>query len=282
VALTYPTKHYHWFFADWPFMWVPNGLGGAGAGNVDAYWNNVWDYRGDNAIGEQDVEHSKNTSGLTIAGWFLKQWKNGLVAVGSRVWDMEQNTPKGPPGGVPPGSPYRPTVEQDKFVPHETNLISVGEETDHTGIGLGDANYLLAAATDTGAFNTGHFNLSTSYLINGERAMGLKYEVPVINDDSRCLNAPTNGSIEASGDDMKHPIVCVDSGFHGIYSNPHADWYGEGYPLPPIGLVSYLHAYAGQGLITRSNMAEWHYRTETLLMVPKVLRYIDWIIEDNR
>jgi hypothetical protein len=90
--------------------------------------------------------------------------------------------------------------------------------------------------------------------------------------------APTDVDRE---DCIEHPggfLICTDTGFHGIYSNPHAEWYGSGYPLPPIGLVSYLHAYTGQGLITRSNMAEWHYRPETLLIVPKVLRYLEWYL----
>jgi hypothetical protein len=101
VALTYPTKHYQWFFADWPFMWLEDskepGSGQTGSGcprydakhtltqvDVDKYWNNVWDYRGDNASGVKDVEDS----GYNIADWFYTQYKNGLVAEASQIWDM--------------------------------------------------------------------------------------------------------------------------------------------------------------------------------------------------
>jgi hypothetical protein len=246
VVLTYPTKHYHWFFADWPFMWKENGS--LTQTDVDDYWRNLDNYRG------SDVESSKNSKHLSIADWFYDEWKNGLVAVTSRIWDMEQNAPGYAPGTPPPGSPYRPGIILSKYVPHETNIINVGEEEDLTGIGLGDANYLLAAANANDSYGIGHFVLSTSYLKNGERGLGFKD-----------LEACTFGTGEVL------PATCVNVPSHGIYNSVNNDWYGTGYPIPVIGLVSYLHAYASQGLITRSNMAEWHYHSEELNLIYKGL-----------
>jgi hypothetical protein len=232
VVLTYPTKHYHWFFADWPLMWQwpsanPNVVTDT---KYNRYLDNLDDYRGYFADGYKDVEELResdqaagedfinyNYTGKSIAEWFLDEYDNGQIVVASNIWDMEQNMPFGTPGTPPPPSPWRPDLQGPK-VPHEVNLIRAGKISglDHTGIGLGDANWLLANVAVEG-FNAGHWRFSQSVMVNGQRNNGMDEGPYDTNDGS--------------------------------------------YEMPPIGVVIINNAYApGADGITRSAMAEWHYK----------------------
>jgi hypothetical protein len=230
VVLTYPTKHYHWFFADWPLMWQWQAASAFPVTDTkyERYLDNLDDYRGYFADGKKDVEELResdaepfedveeyNYTGKSIAEWFQSEYDNGQIVVASTIWDMEQNRPFGTPGDPPPPSPWRPNLAGPK-VKHEVNLIRAGKmDGDHTGIGLGDANFLLANVAVPG-FNTGHWRFSLSVMVNGQRNNGMEAGRYFTQDGS--------------------------------------------YDMPPIGVVIINNAYApGTDGITRSAMAEWHY-----------------------
>jgi len=158
VVLTYPTKHYHWFFRGWPFWndssivpvfntpyavypWTPL-LPFATLGN---YWNAVQGYRSTNA----------ETSGVSIEARFVAAYQNGPIEAGTTIWDMDQNTIAG--GQVPPGSPWVPVIPQR--IPHEVNIISIGAAAGATGIE--EATGILDTAYTMGQFSIWGATLQT-------------------------------------------------------------------------------------------------------------------------
>jgi len=247
VVLTFPTKHNHWFFADWPIMWQwANAaffpITGGSNGTWNKYLNNVWEYLGDlnnpqtNQNGLKSVEELVQTvydqesnpadfnhTKMTLADWFDYKYFNGHIYAGSYLWDFEQElcgpgTPEGPPPSpVPPNLNTLP-------IPHEVNIIRVGHDKDHTGTGLGDANFLLACGK--GSYAQGHWEISSTWMENGQRQYGMYTMAP----------------------------WCTP------YIAPQPKWDGY-YPVPAIGVVI-VQNDAGEDLAaraTRSAMAEWHY-----------------------
>ena len=251
VVFTYPTKHYHWFFNDWPYYngqlsyWDdncsnPQGLPtgcymesqincncGWGPGNwgayyscttgwdrnntfstKGAYWDAVDTYRGSNA----EPGLCNSTKNGSIAVWYLSKYKNGPIGTCVTMWDMEENTPGSTPGAPPPGSPWRPTVSNPDYIPHEVNIITVGRTS---GEGIQEGNGILSLNVDAG-FTEGHWRTLT-HTASGQRGEGL---------GSSCLV-------------------------------PYEDYY----MIPPIGLVIFTHTYGVDvDGITRSSMAEWHFK----------------------
>lgn len=155
VAITFPAKHEHYFFRDWPWWNMPNvaprpgrvtgGLYAANSAGVQLYWTDLGLYRED------------------IWWIFLGTWDNGPVDAGAYVWDMDQNKPGPEPGTPPPGSPWHPVWSTPQPIPHEVNLIRVGEATG-SGSGITDAWGIL----DT-TYAMGQFNISNPALRNGQR-----------------------------------------------------------------------------------------------------------------
>jgi hypothetical protein len=169
--LTFPTKHYHWYFRDWMFWNESAWLGLAGApppfpynpeylaypwvpiapyATVDLYWAAVQGYRQNNA---------RHIAGRSIEADFDLTYSNGPVDGGATIWDISENTVAG--GEPPPGSPWVPVAPQR--IPHEANIISVGAATG-SGTGIEEANGIL----DT-AFDMGQFTVGAMTLLNGDR-----------------------------------------------------------------------------------------------------------------
>jgi hypothetical protein len=184
VNLTWPTKHYHWFFADWTF-WndsdivpgfanpYPFGLGAypwvptAAFASVNAYWNDVQTYRSANA----------DRAGQSIAARLLNTYLNGPIEAGVTIWDMDENTAAG--GEPPPGSPWVPTAPQR--IPHEVNIIRVGAAAG-TGTGITEANGVMNTTYDMGQFAIGAITL-----INGQRFTPLH---PLYDQDGDSVEEP--------------------------------------------------------------------------------------------
>jgi hypothetical protein len=262
VVLTYPTKHYHWFFADWPIMWywsqAPlNQTTGPGAwrtlianfndyrGNlIEEAWNNsplagykdVEEYDPTGQEEDDDAVQTRvppfNQTGLTLADWFGDRvtYDNGPIYAEALVYDMDQRLASNGDGTPPPPSPWPPSPTAST-IPHEVNIIRVGSDKDHTEIGLGQAYELLelAGKYDPSVvsgidypFRKGHFRISMSELRNGQRGYGVW--------------------------DAGYTLV-------NIYATEDGDYW-----LPPIGVVIQGNESDGQACNTiRSGMAEWHY-----------------------
>jgi hypothetical protein len=261
LVLTYPTKHNHWFFADWPLMWKWGGNPSkVGFDDFKYFIANVNDYRGDlidedwwkpNKIGLKDIEElllpsnpanqtGFNQGGMTMGDWFDDRYVNGQILAKAIIWDMNQRIAEGSWSGYPPPSPWAPTGETD-VIPHEVNIIRVGAGKDITEIGLGDAYALLKFANNVDGsagpedpvypWRKGHFRLSMSKVIDGQRSYDLYAGI-------------------------------LDNGGFGEWDSIYASDSGD-YFLPPIGVMIQSNESAPNGALAcatiRSGMAEWHY-----------------------
>ena len=154
-VVTFPSKHYHWFFDDWTFWndsdivapfapeyiaypWVPT----APYATLADYWNAVQTYRG------IDAEPDGGALNGSIAFRFDTVYANGPISAGATVWNVDQDTVAG--GEPPPGSPWVPVAP--KPIPHEANIISVGTST---GTGIEEGNGLLDTTYEMGQFLVG-------------------------------------------------------------------------------------------------------------------------------
>ena len=149
LVLTFPTKHYHWLFADFPW-WNDGGnpLGGA------PYVSTAWfpDYADDVAVFRSRV------------AFRLAALNNGPIGAFHLVWNMEEDLPIPPP---PIPSPRVPDF--DKPIPHEVNLISVGDDLLRSGYGVGihEGDPVLYTKYTDGQFTIGPFVLK-----DGGRTVG--------------------------------------------------------------------------------------------------------------
>jgi hypothetical protein len=165
VVLTFPTKHYHWFFLDWPY-WNKSNPGTLPAppvafGTLNAYWNALAAYRGG---GAGAVEAALGNAGLlNIAQWFLTNYDNGPIDAASNIWDTNEVIFGAAVGEPPPGSPWHPVLAAAVEIPHEVNICEVGAALG-TGANITDVNGLL----DTTA-TMGHFQIFGFALNNGQR-----------------------------------------------------------------------------------------------------------------
>jgi len=239
VVIAFFTKHYHYFFADWPFWTVaaaPYTGGPPDAIMTQAqYWRAVYDYRGNRgatkiggAIEYRDVEDECNPYD-TIAEWFEYKYANGKVQAYAYVWDMEENKPSTTPDfQPPPGSPWHPAPPPSgRYIHHQVNIIRVmapqPTETGH----ITDANGFLTNPAGY-QYDKGHFALTGVALVNGQRASG----TPVFQPESH----------------------------YGLLDTDHQ----QAYFLPSIGVVIFDLNYVNQGVTSidlyRMTMAPWHYR----------------------
>ena len=162
--ITFPTKHYHWFFRDWVFWndsdivppfnnpysnysWTPT----APYPTVSNYWDAIGNYRG------SDAEPNGAPANGSIATRFEVVYANGEIEAAATIWNMDEDTEAG--GEPPPGSPWIPIAL--KIIPHEANIISVGA---NSGTGIEDANGVLYTGYDMGQFMVGNVTLR-----NGQR-----------------------------------------------------------------------------------------------------------------
>ncbi len=138
VVLTFPTKHLHFFFEWWPWFNMLNFPGPFASCND--YIDAVYAYR------------------EWIESDFDDLYDNGPISAHAYLWDTEQNIP-GPPGEPPPGSPWHPPIIPGEKIPHEVNIIRVGETS---GTGINEANGLLFTEYDHGHFMIRDWALDTA------------------------------------------------------------------------------------------------------------------------
>ncbi|QTA84479.1 hypothetical protein [Desulfonema magnum] len=158
IVLTFPTKHYHFFFTDWPYW--DGGSIASGNDSIEDYWQAVIDYR------------------KYIKSRYSSRYSNGPIKPsGVTIWDMEQNYP----GTAivttdvenPPPSPWTPDwvdPTPDKTILHEVNIVRVGEEE---GTGIHEANWLLNTN-----YTSGHFTIGRFFLTKGDREIGFNAANP--------------------------------------------------------------------------------------------------------
>ncbi|RLC18981.1 MAG: hypothetical protein DRI57_07755 [Deltaproteobacteria bacterium] len=208
IVITFPTKHYHHFFVDWPY-WD----GGLVSGNatITDYWDDVIRYRSYTRTRYQTI------------------YSNGPIRPsGVTIWDMEQNYPGDPIITTnvenPPPSPWTPTWPDDvpeKTIPHEVNIIRVGQAS---GTGINEANWLLNTS-----YSAGHLNIGRFFLTRGDRETG--------------FNAANTHTIYGFvDDDAVYELPPI-----GMAIFTHT--YGTG-----------LTDDEGCAYVTRSSMNEWHYK----------------------
>lgn len=166
VVLTFPTKHYHWFFLDWPY-WNKSNPGTLPAppvafGTVNAYWNALAAYRG-GGPGAVETALGINPTNLNIARWFLTNYNNGPIGAASNIWDTNETIFGAPVGEPPPGSPWHPVLPAAVNIPHEVNICEVGAALG-TGAMITDVNGLLNTTA-----TMGHFQIFGFALNNGQR-----------------------------------------------------------------------------------------------------------------
>ncbi|RJR19301.1 MAG: hypothetical protein C4582_10605 [Desulfobacteraceae bacterium] len=242
VVIGFFAKHYHYFFADWPYWTVaaaPYTGGPPNAINTQAqYWRALYDYRGNRgaskiggAFAYRSVEAGGGcNSSMTIAEWFQYKYANGKVQAYAYVWDMEENKPTTTPDfQPPPGSPWHPAPPPSgRYIHHEVNIIRVMAPTPTTTGYITDANGFLTNPPGY-QYEAGHFALQGVALTNGQRASGTPIYQPVSH----------YGALDTTD-------------------------YQQSYFLASIGVVIFDVNYANQGVTSidlyRSAMAPWHYR----------------------
>jgi hypothetical protein len=241
VVIAFFAKHYHYFFADWPYWTVtaspytggpPNAIT-----NQAQYWRALYDYRGNRGASKiggaftyRSVEAGTGcNSTSTIKDWFENKYKNGKVQAYAYVWDMEENKPTTQQDfQPPPGSPWHPAPPPSgRYIHHEVNIIRVMAPTPSITGFITDANGFLTNPPGY-QYEAGQFALTGVALVNGQRASG----TPVYSPTSHYGTLDTD--------------------------------YEQSYFLPSIGVVIFDLNYKNQSVASidlyRSAMAPWHYR----------------------
>jgi len=152
LVLTFPTKHYHWVFADWPWW------------NEDSQPNEGWfdSY-------ESDVVSKRAGVAGVLAGF-----GNGPVGAWNWIWNMDEDSIIPPPLTPSPRPP-----DFDDPIPHEVNLILIGDNLGLVprpgyGEGIHEADPVLYTEYHDGQFTIGPFILQ-----NGDRNRGFTVAHPI-------------------------------------------------------------------------------------------------------
>jgi hypothetical protein len=199
LVLTFPTKHYHWLFQTFPW-WNDGGVATRCVGNAAPLYDDDWlDW-------EEYLERVVSFRAGVASG--LASVDNGKIGAYRFIWNMEQDFETiGPP--VP--SPRPP--QWDPYIPHEVNIIAVGDDTSRPGYGVGihEGDAVLTTGWGDGQFTIGPF-----WLRKGDRTEDFTQALP-------------------------HPIYGWD--------NPSQN---AQYMLPPIMEMIFTHAYSGFDVAIRS------------------------------
>lgn len=137
VSISFPTKHYHWFFELWPWWQVP-------------YPNQQPTTYGDYIIQEREK----------IADVFEFVFDNGRVLADSRIWNDNEDLYIPPPGSGP-----SPITHPNVVIPHEVNYIRV-QKADPAGL------LYIDPALD--GYTIGHFQISNIRTTTGMRWLGFQ------------------------------------------------------------------------------------------------------------
>jgi hypothetical protein len=140
MSVSFPTKHYHWFFEGWPWWQEPYPVQ-----TVAEYTDAVHMYR---HVIEFDFDY---------------KYENGRVIADSRIWNDNEDL------YVPdPDSEPSPVTHENVTIPHEVNYIRV-QTTDEDGL-----LYIDPALVNlvTGNYTVGHFQITDIKTTNGQRSLG--------------------------------------------------------------------------------------------------------------
>jgi len=138
MSVSFPTKHYHWFFIDFPYWRQPD--------------KSINDYVGDLASYRSDIFWAFD---------FL--FDNGEVRAVSRIWNDNEDLFNPIPTSQP-----SPVTHYNRLIPHEVNYVTVQSEDEGGLLYIDPAKVNLT----TGDYTVGHFQISDIVCRNGERNVG--------------------------------------------------------------------------------------------------------------
>jgi hypothetical protein len=148
VSMSFPTKHYHWFFCE-PDLWA----GGATVNGNWPWWEDTLSVNDPQGYLTRITNLRKN-----IEYYFDFEYNNGEIKADSRIWNDDEVLFESKDGAS--GSP---NSWNQVIIPHEVNSITVGE----CGGILSLCNPIDALAGVE--FDLGHFNIHNIRLMNGMR-----------------------------------------------------------------------------------------------------------------
>lgn len=134
ISVSFPTKHFHWFFNLWP--WWQQFYA---AETPSEYFDDVTQYR------------------RLIANNFEEFFDNGRIYADSKIWDDNEDLYTPDPITGP-----SPITHENVIIPHEVNYIRV-QETDPDG---------LLYIDPTEDYTIGHFQILNIRVANGMRNIG--------------------------------------------------------------------------------------------------------------
>jgi hypothetical protein len=201
LVLTFPTKHYHWLFQMFPW-WNDGGIANRCVGDPAPKYDDDWAWL------DWGVYLTRVVNFRAGVADYLAYMENGPIGAFRRIWNMEQDLPI---PWEPLPSPRPPVF--DPYIPHEVNIIAVGDDTLRTGYntGIHEGDPVLTTTYGDGQFTIGPF-----WLRNGERAYGFTIGTP-----------------------------------HPIYAYWNDSIPGQ-YLLPAIMEIIFTHAYPGHDVAIRS------------------------------
>jgi hypothetical protein len=134
ISVSFPTKHYHWFFLAFP------------------WWQNPYPDEQPSTYADYIIQFREK-----IADTFEWLFDNGRVLADSYIWDDDENLYEPPPGSGP-----SPITHKNVVIPHEVNYIRV-QTTDPDGL-----LYIDPALN----YTIGHFKIDNIRTTNGLRLIG--------------------------------------------------------------------------------------------------------------
>jgi hypothetical protein len=136
VSVSFPTKHYHWFFVEWP------------------WWQMIYPTLQPTTYADYVVQYREK-----IADTFEWVFDNGRVIADSYIWNDNEDLYAPPPQSGP-----SPITHYNVLIPHEVNYIRVQTE-DPDGL-------LYIDPTLDPPYTIGHFKIANIRTTNGMRFMG--------------------------------------------------------------------------------------------------------------
>jgi hypothetical protein len=283
VNLTYPTKHYHYFWRDWPYYngqsniyldgcyhpsqlpkfnpawWgayyvkcsgvTPVGIPFAPANifsSSQAYVTAVNTYRGIDAEPAIDTTGTFNPC-VDGAHGSIKTWFQAIYKNGPIYTEATMWDMDEHREGSTPGTPPPGSPWKPTF----KNPKSIPHEVNIIIVGGGqrtgieEATGILDEAPIDWGYTSGHFRIPAQLLDNGTRVIDLSMSagLPICTAVTDTLACDNE--------------VAYGGGY--IFGDL---WYYYNYAMPPIGWVWFTHAYAeGVDGITRSALSDWHYKS---------------------
>jgi hypothetical protein len=311
VVLTYPTKHSHTFFTDWPFMWykwdgycdgeevtLDHPVTGNG---LRKYHANLYEYRGNSlrlfpaelgylGTGTKSVEKFlwftpdptyQLSESITIPPYY-----NNGTPYGMTISEWYQSKYKNGPvylfayiwdneQNTPPDYP-KPEGPGSPWKPDPEDDTIAPHEVNIIRAGYEDDEQQYGSA----GIGIGDANLLLWHVAEEGFGEGhFQFTNSYLLGGQRKLYLTYNPKY--SDDNPVRglfPSAFGEVPLHVIYNNVDQD--GAFYLLPPIGIVISNHDFGGtQGALSRSNMAEWHYIQDWIRLNTKCVAR-DWREED--